>query len=137
MPEKLVLPLQFGELTIYPVEDWIEPAWLYPAIAEMNELTKLEYDWDSYGADPISEKCLLDMLHILLEKHYPDGPCFQFVPTPSGGVQAEYHDKGVDFEFEVTPNKDPDFLINIGKNEYDSTNTDIDECFSIFNKSVK
>ena len=74
---------------------------LTPIIRRLNELLGLQRNWDSYGADPIklvSVETALDLLSVVIDY---GTPLASIVPTPEGGVQLEWHIRGVDLEIEI------------------------------------
>lgn len=77
------------------------PAWLRPTTGALDSLLDLPTNWDSYGARPVSHDCAtysLEVLHSILRD---DTPPPQIVPTPAGGIQLEWHTRGIDLEIEV------------------------------------
>jgi hypothetical protein len=68
--------------------------------ATLAEFASLPSGWDSYDADPISDLAVVAMLAFLDAVHCPS---FQLVPCRDGGIQAELHERGKDWELEVTP----------------------------------
>jgi hypothetical protein len=80
-----------------------EPSWLRPTVAAMNRLLDLPPNWDSYGARPIVPGALVAALQLLQQTMQPDTPPPSVVPMPSGGVQLEWHRRGIEFEIELTP----------------------------------
>jgi hypothetical protein len=63
---------------------------------------KLPRGWDTYGAQPIGWDAGLFALSILNDFMRPRTPIPQVVPSSAGGVQLEWHQKGVDLELHVT-----------------------------------
>lgn len=81
--------------------DTPEPAWLRESLQQLQRLLRLEPDWDSYGAKPIRLSTVSFALKTL-DQIAPDSlPAPAIVPTPLGGVQLEWHERGVDIEIEV------------------------------------
>ncbi len=79
------------------------PAWLEPVLAELRELLRLPPDWNSYRARPIAARAALAAIELLLQA-MPEGlPLPAIVPTVRGGVQLEWHRRGVDLEIEALP----------------------------------
>ncbi len=58
--------------------------------------------WDSYGAPPVTWDAGMFALNILKDVMRPRTPIPQVVPSSVGGVQLEWHEKGIDLELHVT-----------------------------------
>jgi hypothetical protein len=67
----------------------------------LGRLLALTPGWDSYGALPVDPACALAAWHLLTAILREDSPAPAVVPTVRGGVQLEWHVKGVDLEIEV------------------------------------
>jgi hypothetical protein len=78
-----------------------QPAWLMPVVKVMGELLNLPENWDSYGACRISPAATEFALQLLPETMRVDTPVPTVVPTSSGGVQLEWHTRGIDLEVEI------------------------------------
>lgn len=63
---------------------------------------KMPKGWDTYQARPIGWDAGLFALSILNDFMRPRTPIPQVVPSPAGGVQLEWHQKGIDLELHVT-----------------------------------
>lgn len=111
---KLVIEVPRGEFT----------SWLEALGAGLVELLNLSDNWDSNGARAIDERCVQSLLELLFEVAYPNTPPPAIVPTVFGGVQAEWHQKGLDVEIEVnSPNRFAVYCKDHKKNkvwEYDA-----------------
>ena len=80
-----------------------EPEWLMPVFSALSELLALAANWDSYGApsvDPMSVASALEALSWVMRS---DTIVPTVVPTVEGGVQLEWHTRGIDLEIEVSP----------------------------------
>jgi hypothetical protein len=78
-----------------------EPAWLGPTVQALIEILDLPENWDSYGARPINQETVLFALQLLDETMQAETPPPRVVPTTRGGVQLEWHTRGVDLEIEI------------------------------------
>lgn len=81
----------------------VVPRWLDRAKGELRRLADLPEDWDSYGGRPPNSASIartLEVLDLLMEG---DVPLPNFIPTSDGGVQLEWHRRGIDLEIEVKP----------------------------------
>jgi hypothetical protein len=73
-----------------------------PEIAQtLSSLLALPTNWDSYGARPIDPQCVAYALNLLRSTMRPETPAPAVVPTSLGGVQIEWHTKGLDLEIEI------------------------------------
>jgi hypothetical protein len=81
-----------------------QPAWVAPTTEALRKLSLLGDNWDTYGAPRIDSMTLgsaLGLLRVLMQN---DTPAPSVVPTSRGGVQLEWHVKGIDLEVEfLTP----------------------------------
>ena len=77
------------------------PRWLSPTIDRLSELLTLPANWDSYGARPIDPKIALAAIRLLGRVMWNDSCPPSVVPTNRGGVQLEWHARGVDLEINV------------------------------------
>lgn len=78
-----------------------EPAWLIPTVQAMGELLGLPENWDSYGARPVNPGVVSFALQLLSETMRADTSAPAVVPTSCGGVQLEWHTRGIDLEIEI------------------------------------
>ncbi len=92
-------PIPGGRLVISLEDD--PPAWLDPTAEALAGLLHLTPNWDSYGAraiDPVHVYAALDLLVLVMQD---DTPAPAVVPTNRGGVQLEWHTRGIDLEIET------------------------------------
>lgn len=88
---------------------------------ELEELAKLEENWDSYGALPIDKEVLNTVKHIL---HLLENSGVFISPLNSGGIQLEWELDNQYFEIEIDPSskrhgkaiidRDIDIIHNLG-----------------------
>ena len=72
--------------------------WLREAIAEIQELTSLRADWDTYAASPIQATSATEAVLFLVDNAHADIAMPAVVPLRNGGVQLEWHRGGLDLE---------------------------------------
>ncbi len=77
------------------------PTWFGRALDQMTRFLQLPENWDSYGANAIDPRCVVESLRLVLDIIRPNTPAPSFVPTRSGGIQFEWHEHGIDLEVEV------------------------------------
>ena len=63
---------------------------------------RMEPGWDGYDAPPLRRDAGLFALEILQGVMRPRTPLPQVVPSSMGGVQLEWHEKGIDLEIHIT-----------------------------------
>jgi hypothetical protein len=80
-----------------------EPAWLRPTLDRLGELLQLPEGWNSYRARRVEPGSAAVALNLLGETMLPTTPAPSIVPTPSGGIQLEWHIHGIDLEVGITP----------------------------------
>jgi hypothetical protein len=98
------LPFRGGEFVV-AIPD-VPPGWVLPVVNAIGRLLSLPPNWDSYGAPPVDPKHVDAALKLLADVMRDDTPPPAVVPTSRGGVQIEWHTKGVDLEVElVTPTR--------------------------------
>ena len=77
--------------------------WLSPTIERLNGLLRLPDNWDRDGASRVNPRAAVAALELLGAAARPDTPAPSIVPTDEGGVQLEWHLRGMDLEVEVAP----------------------------------
>jgi hypothetical protein len=73
------------------------------------ELLGLPEKWDGYRAPRIDSQTVATMLAALAETMPINAPLPTLIPTPQGGVQAEWHEGGFDIELEINPGEPIEF----------------------------
>jgi hypothetical protein len=87
--------------------------WRRDALEKLRRLAALEPNWDSYGACPISGAVVMVVEDLLDVVALPKAPEPAVVPTPEGGVQLEWHIRGLDLEVEVAPSATGTLLVSL------------------------
>lgn len=80
-----------------------EPEWLMPVFSALSELLALSPSWDTYGAPCVDPRSVASALETLSWVMKSDTIVPTVVPTVQGGVQLEWHTRGIDLEIEVSP----------------------------------
>jgi hypothetical protein len=78
-----------------------EKKWQIEIQNRLIELARMEDNWDSYGSSPMGWDTGMFALSILNDVMRPRTPIPQVVPSSTGGVQLEWHEKGVDLELHI------------------------------------
>src|SRR3990172_4962553 len=95
-PIRLTLeaPCDEGVLNIV-IETNEELPWLRGVLGRIEELLALQSDWDSYGARPVRVNAVTAALLLLVETlSVSSAEVPEIYPTPSGGLQLEWHRPG-------------------------------------------
>jgi hypothetical protein len=74
------------------------PAWFDPLMQGFVDLMTLPPNWDSYGAGPIDQRVIHEAMSMINGLLVPASPAPRIVPLSSGGLQLEWHRRGVDLE---------------------------------------
>jgi hypothetical protein len=78
-----------------------ERKWQIEVQQRLVQYAKYPTDWDSYGAPAIGWEAGMFALSVLNDFMRPRTPIPQVVPSSSGGVQLEWHEKGIDLELHI------------------------------------
>ncbi len=79
-----------------------ERKWQIEVQNHLLKYVKMQPGWDSYGAPRIGRDTGMFALSILNDVMRTRTPIPQVVPSGAGGVQIEWHQKGVDLELHIT-----------------------------------
>lgn len=79
-----------------------ERKWQIEVQSRLIEFAKMEAGWNSYGAPPVTWDAGMFALNVLNDVMRPRTPMPQVVPSSVGGVQLEWHEKGIDLEIHIT-----------------------------------
>jgi hypothetical protein len=79
-----------------------ERTWQLEVQNHLLKYVKLQRGWDTYNAQQIGWDTGFFALSILNDFMRPRTPIPQVVPSAAGGVQLEWHQKGVDLELHIT-----------------------------------
>jgi hypothetical protein len=69
-------------------------------VEKLGQLLMMPSGWDSYGARKIQLACVASAFETALAILQDDMPPPAVVPTSGGGVQLEWHTRGIDLEIE-------------------------------------
>jgi len=92
-----------------------EPRLANEVLARLCELLDLKPGWDSYNAPVPSRDSAMFTLEVLNKIMKPDSPVPFVVPSSSGGIQIEWHQKDLDFEIHIAGPYQGDFWWNDSK----------------------
>jgi len=79
----------------------IPDPWMRPVLEAFNTLLGLKPGWDSYRAPKVKPEVGRAAFDLLRDIMRAKTPVPSIVPTADGGVQIEWHTKGIDLEIEV------------------------------------
>ncbi len=98
-----LMQLPGGEISIVLPPDVDEPSWLLPSLQALYDIGSLPENWNSYDARPVAIDAIAASLRLLAVIMTEAMPLPAFVPTRRGGIQLEWHIKGIDLEIDVLP----------------------------------
>ncbi|NIA71054.1 hypothetical protein HBA54_20860 [Pelagibius litoralis] len=79
---------------------------LFSIARKLQELAGLPVGWDGYDGQPLQSDIANFAFKLLSETLDPDCPPPQIVPLGYGGLQLEWHERGIDLEIEIeAPNR--------------------------------
>src|SRR5215204_1653145 len=76
--------------------------WESKLLPALFKLSRLPVGWDGYSGQPMRMDTGFFALQVLEAVMRSRTPLPQIVPTPVGGVQFEWHERGIDLELHVT-----------------------------------
>ncbi len=100
-----LLPFHDSSISIAQPPDADEPSWLLPSLRALDEIGWLPENWNSYGAKPVAVEAAVATLRLMAAMMTDATPLPAFVPTQSGGIQLEWHVRGIDLEIDVRPTR--------------------------------
>jgi hypothetical protein len=75
--------------------------WQIEVQGHLLKYVKMRDGWDSYGAPPVGWDTGMFALSVLNDVMRTRTPIPQVVPSAAGGVQLEWHQKGIDLELHI------------------------------------
>jgi hypothetical protein len=110
-PSHVDIPVERrGQVVTFSIETNIVwptmPAWFPAVILDFADLLTLPADWDSYGARALDARTVNCAMSLLSQVMQSSTPPPSLVPTSSGGVQLEWHRKGIDLEVVINPGEE-------------------------------
>lgn len=87
------------------------PPWFDSLMQGFVDLLTLPENWDSYGAAPIVPTIINEALSLMNGLLGPTSPAPRVVPLSSGGLQLEWHRKGMDLEIIFDRDEAPFFYL--------------------------
>jgi hypothetical protein len=86
------------------------PSGVISAVQRMIELLELPPGWNSYNAKPITKENVNFAFSLLARTMRADTPAPNVVPMVRGGVQLEWHTRGINLEISIYSPTDVRFL---------------------------
>lgn len=78
-----------------------KPAWLESVETQIDELRRLPFGWDAFGAGPLRHDVLWFAMSLLDIVMSDDTPPPHITPMSHEGVMLEWHRSGIDLEIEI------------------------------------
>jgi hypothetical protein len=85
------------------------PAWFDPLVQGFVDLLTLPTNWDSYGGRSVEPNLVQEAMNLMNSHLAPSSPAPHAVPLSSGGLQLEWHRKGIDLEIVFDRGEEPYF----------------------------
>jgi hypothetical protein len=85
------------------------PRWATPVLQSLAERWGAHAGWDSYQAKPTDRQLVVKLLNILSDLMRGEFQAPLITPLGDGGVQAEWHNQGIDLEIVVSAEDNPTF----------------------------
>ena len=79
--------------------------------AALERISTLPDNWDSYGAPSVSSATIQTGLQLLYSTARMATPTPSVVPTGVGGLQLEWHARGMDIELYLSPGEEPELFV--------------------------
>jgi hypothetical protein len=79
-----------------------ERKWQMEVLQRLVRSRSLQPGWDSYNGRPMSREVGFFAQEVLIGVMRPRTPMPQIVPLSDGGVQIEWHERGIDLEFRIS-----------------------------------
>jgi hypothetical protein len=96
---RMRFPFDGGECVVEIAK--VTSAWVTPTVSRLANLLSMPQGWDTYGAPPVDLGCIKAAITVVLPLMYDGTPAPAVVPTSGGGVQLEWHTRGIDLEVEI------------------------------------
>jgi len=82
------------------LQQWNNLTWYEPTLQAAASLMQLPANWDRFGAPRIDPSMVNAVISLLTSVMRDDTPAPAVVPTTKGGIQLEWHTRGIDLEVE-------------------------------------
>jgi len=114
-----------GQMFLVEWQDYEQPlpAWFDPLMQGFVDLLTLPNNWNSYGAGPIDSALIHEAMEFMNNLLGPSNPAPRMVPLSSGGLQIEWHRKGIDLEVVFDSGEEPYFYYRNRMNGEESEHT--------------
>ena len=86
------------------------PAWVVEFTKKIDQILRLGDGWDGEGSKSPSLNSVMEALEFLFSSLSHDTLAPQVIPTSEGGLQLEWHTKGIDLEITFSPDRRASFL---------------------------
>ena len=98
----------------------IMPTWMKATLKQLEEISTLERNWDSYGAPVIAPSRIAQAYNVVQSVMHDCAPPPILLPTSDGGIQIEWHTHGVDLEISLVSDADLDISFEDLREEFPS-----------------
>jgi len=87
------------------------PEWFVPSLRRCAPLLVLPFDWNRGGAPPVEAGAIQLAMDALWCFMADRSSIPQWTPTAAGGVQLDWHEKGIDLEIEFPPSAAEGYVV--------------------------
>ncbi len=94
-----------------------EPSAHWLVFGALQRMARLAACWDSYSARPLSPKAVWRSVGLLTTLVPANAPEPTIVPTRDGGVQFEWHRRGIDIEVTIPPVGEVSYMVADSEDE--------------------
>lgn len=96
-------------------------------VNELIELLELPGGWNSYNAKPIKKENVTFAVGLLAKLMRANTPAPQVVPKVRGGVQLEWHMRGIDIEIAIDSPEEASFFAEDHRSKQERVEEELDE----------
>jgi hypothetical protein len=100
------------------------------------DLLALPEGWNSYGASRTKKDAGMFALEILKKIMRPRTPIPQVVPTAAGGIQLEWHVKGIDLEIDILEPYKCELWYRDHQSQAEPTSVEFSNDFSVLREPI-
>ena len=88
---------------LFSISSSLKQAWLKPSVVRASRLLALQENWDRQGAPQIKPTTLQNAINAISSFMESASALPQWTPTRDGGVQLDWHERGIDLEIAFPP----------------------------------
>jgi hypothetical protein len=93
--------LEFGKFH-HAYSQPLDQKWQVEVVSKVVEFLNLPAGWDGYNAPAVRHDTGMFAIQVLAAVMRPRTPLPQIVPSSVGGIQFEWHERGIDLELHIS-----------------------------------